>query len=295
MEIALKSLWPSIDRSWKSMRATCDNPVCHNTHLMRTIPGGRTGIQAGDRWYCSVDCFARGSGPLLSELAQSRFAENQREPRMSLGLILVSKGLLSADQLRFAQSSAEMNHDSLESTLLRHQLVNERQLAAARAAQWGYPLLKDRVGSPVELNIPIVLLREFSAVPFEVSTKARRILIGFVFRVEHSLLESIEKTTGFQVVPCFTTATQYAQQLGYLTTGRNYDDVLIPEPGSVERMARTLGQCALDVGATEAIFSHCKNFVWSRITGSKGIFDVLFRFDGAIDPEQSSRLVHAQD
>jgi hypothetical protein len=285
MEIALKSLWPTIDRSWKSMRGTCDNPVCHNTHLMRTIPGGRTGIQSGDRWYCSVDCFATGSGPLLSELAQSRFAGNQREPRMSLGLILVSKGLLSTDQLRFAQSDAEMNNESLESTLLRHQLINERQLAAARAAQWGYPLLhKDRLGSSVELDIPIILLREFSAVPFEVSTKARRILIGFVFRVEHSLLESIEKITGFQVVPCFTTDTQYAQQSGCLTTGRNYDAVLIPEPGSVDRMARTLGKFALEVGAKEAIFSHCKNFVWSRMTGTKGVFDVVFRFDDVTDP-----------
>ncbi len=48
----------------------------------------------------------------------------------------------------------------------------------------------------VESDIPQYLLKMFSAVPLQYSIKAKRILLGFVFRVEHSLLESIEKVTG---------------------------------------------------------------------------------------------------
>jgi len=294
MEIALKSFFPAIDRSWKSMRSTCDNPACHNTQLMRTIPGGRSGIQAGEFWYCSVDCFALGSRTVLTELSRTRFAEDQRDPRMSLGLILVSRGQLSPDQLRFAQSQAELNHDNLENMLLRLEFVNQKQLAAARAAQWGYPLLtSDRIGHAVKSDIPEILLREFSAAPLEFSIKARRILIGFVFRVEHSLLESIEKITGFRAVPCFISATEYEEQMERVITAPNYESAFIQDFGSPDKMARTLGHFAVEIGVREAIFSPCKNFVWSRLTGKRGKIDVVFQFEAAIRRElQPAPNVH---
>jgi len=204
----MKSFWPVVDRSWKSMRAVCDDASCHNTQLMRSIPGGRTGIQCGDRWYCSVDCFARGSRAELTSLSNAHFNENPRIPRMSMGLTLLAKGYLNVESLRFAQIESERHRETLETTLTRLCLVSEKQLAAARAAQWGYPVLaQDRIGQTVESDIPQYLLQQSAAVPLDYSVKAKRILLGFVFRVDHSLLESIEKVTGCKVVPCFITAT----------------------------------------------------------------------------------------
>jgi len=279
MEIALKAFLPAIDRSWRSFRSTCHNPECHNTQLMRAIPGGRSGIQAGARWYCTIDCLVRGSQPLLGRFSRIRTTEEQRDPRMSLGLILVSRGRLSADQLRLAQRQSEERHESLEQALLRLSLVSQRQLTEARAAQWGYPALAiDRIGQRVEVNLPVQMLEEFSAAPVEVSLKANRIVIGFAFRVEHSLLDCVEKITQCRAVPCFISPDDVSLQLKQLSTERNYRSLILEDP-SQEEMMRAIGRSAVEVGATEVSFEHCRNLQLCRITGRKGTLDVLFRFN----------------
>ena len=278
MELAMKSFWPVVDRSWKSMRAVCDDASCHNTQLMRSIPGGRTGIQCGDRWYCSVDCFARGSRAELTSLSNAHFNENPRIPRMSMGLTLLAKGYLNVESLRFAQIESERHRETLETTLTRLCLVSEKQLAAARAAQWGYPVLaQDRIGQTVESDIPQYLLQQSAAVPLDYSVKAKRILLGFVFRVDHSLLESIEKVTGCKVVPCFITATELAEQTKRVATFPSHTETVIEDLGLPERMARTAGRFAVEVAADHAVFSRCRSHVWARVSGKRGKVDIIFR------------------
>jgi Type II secretion system (T2SS), protein E, N-terminal domain len=288
MELALKSFWPVVDRGWKSMTAVCSDPFCHNTQLMRSIPGGRAGIQSGDHWYCSVDCFVRASRTELASLTSVWFDEVPRIPRMSMGLTLLAKGHLTAEELRFAQTESELRRESLETTLIRHGLTSEKQFASARAAQWGYPVLaRDRVGQMVESDIPQYLLKMFSAVPLQYSIKAKRILLGFVFRVEHSLLESIEKVTGCRAVPCFITATELAEQMKCVTNFPNQTTSIVEELGTPEIMARTMGRFSVEVAASHAVFSRCKNHVWARVSGKRGNADVIFRFERGTAPQVS--------
>jgi hypothetical protein len=291
MELALKSFWPVVDRSWKSMRAVCDDASCHNTQLMRSIPGGRTGIQSGGHWYCSVDCFARASRLELASLSNMHFSDIPRIPRMSIGLTLLAKGYLDAGALRLAQVESDLHRENLEATLIRLRLVSEKQLAAARAAQWGYPVLaQDRIGQMVESDIPQYLLQDSSGVPLQYSAKAKRILLGFVFRVDHSLLESIEIITGFRAVPCFITPTELAEQRKWVTAFPNHSEVLIEDPGAPDRMARTVGRFAVEVAADHAVFSSCKNHVWARVSGRRGIADIIFRFEDALAAKVSENL-----
>jgi hypothetical protein len=205
---------------------------------------------------------------------------------MSLGLTLVAKGYLSPDALRFAQHQSELHRENLDAALLRLNLTTEKQLAAARAAQWGYPVVAtDRVGQVVESDIPSTLLEEFSAVPIDYSQKAKRIVLGFVFRVEHSLLEAIEKITGCKAVPCFISSTEYAEQMNQVVPAPGCETALLQAPGSPENMSRNLGRFAVEVGAREAVFTQCKNFVWARLTGKRGKIDVLFQFEVSSRPE----------
>jgi hypothetical protein len=280
MEVALKSFWPVVDRSWKSLRAMCDDPSCHNTQLMRSIPGGRTGIQSGERWYCSVDCFARASRAELAVLSNMPFGDTPREPRMSIGLTLLAKGYLNAEELHFAQTESDSRHENLENSLIRLGLASEKQLAAARAAQWGYPILaQDRVGQSVNSDLPQYLLRKTSAVPLHSSVKAKRIVLGFVFRVDHSLLESIEIVTACKVVPCFITPAELEEQVRRVTSVPNRAEIVIENPGGPEEMSRTLGRYAVEVGAEHAVFSRCRGHVWARVSGKRGTADIIFSFD----------------
>lgn len=285
MELALKSVWPAVDRSWKSLRAMCDYDGCHNTQLMRTIPGGRAGIQCGTRWYCSVDCFAGASRDVLGALSNAHASEPLRNPRMSLGLTLLSKGQLTLEAFKYAQVQSELHHENLDTTLIRLGLVDEKKLAAARAAQWGYPVLvQDRIGQRVEFDIPKVLLNEFSVVPLHCSDKAKRVVLGFVLRVEHSLLEAVEKMSGFRAEPCFITVSEFEEQMTCLATPPSYSEVVVEGPVSTDKMARTVGRLALEVCAKSAVFTNCKNHIWARLVGKRASADVIFRSEGAPAP-----------
>ena len=279
MSLSLLSFLPSVDRGLRNMRAVCDYSTCHNTQLMRSIPGGRLGVQVGSLWYCSVDCFALASHIKLASLCNRR-PEVARNPRLSLGLALHSKGYLTAEQLREVTAQSHLDEDEIAAQLIQLGVVTERQIAAARSAQWGYPVFApERIGQIVETNLPPALLKERNAAPLHYSATAKRIVLGFVSRVEHSLLEAVELATGCRVEPCFITQSDFNRQIERLALSPDYAETVVDDPAQPEKMARTVGRVAVDVGAREANFAQCRGIIWVRVTGKRGKADVIFRIN----------------
>jgi hypothetical protein len=277
MKLSLKSLLPSRDLGWNRVRAVCALSSCHNKLLMKYVPGSRIGIFVGAAWYCSADCFAMASRTTLASLSSETLVEMPRNPRLTLGLALLAKGYLDEEQLRFATARSQREGQDLETTLIECGLVTDKQVAAGRAAQWGYPVLgQDAAGQHVEVDLPLTLLRAFSAAPLHYSPKARRLVLGFVYRVEHSLLQAIEQMTGLRAEPCFITPAEFNEQMERVQAVSAYEEAAVEMPGPAAQMARTLGGFAVEVAAREASFSKCGTWVWARITGKRGTVDVIF-------------------
>jgi hypothetical protein len=277
MNLSLKSFLPARDLGWNHTRSVCAMPDCHNKLLMRPVPGSRAGIYVGETWYCSPDCFSLDARKTLASLSLGCVVEMPRSPRLSLGLSLLSRGYISEDQLRFAMDQSRRESKSLEVTLIKHAIVSEKQLAAARAAQWGYPALaSDAIGQIVEADLPPSLLRACSAAPVHYSAKAKRLVLGFVRRVDHSLLQSIEQITGCRAEPCFITPSEFSEQMERLKPVAGYQEVVVDNPGNVAQMGRVLGGFAVDITAREAAFAKCRSTIWTRIAGKRGTVDVLF-------------------
>jgi hypothetical protein len=277
MRLSLESLLPTVNRGWKEMRAVCGLRTCRNTIFMRSVQS-RVGISVGEQWYCSVDCFAVAAGMRIASLAGPNVLEMPHSPRLSIGLVMLSKGYLTDTQLRNATSQSQLHGEDLESALIRLGLASERQLTAARAAQWGYPILgQEHIGKSVESDIPSILLQNCSAVPLHCSTAARRLLLGFVRRVDHSLLNSVEQVTGYRGEPCFITPTDFAEQMERLTRVPRFEQVAFEEPKTPVQMGKTIGGLAVEIGVREARFAHCRDYVWTRLSGKRQTIDVLFR------------------
>ena len=278
MSFSTLSFTPVIEHSLKKMSARCDLGGCRSRHLMRGIPGARQGIQVGSCWYCGVDCFVEASCTSIAKLFSRRVAEIPRTPRLSLGLALLSKRYVTPEQLRAATEQSQWRNESLDATLVRLRLATEKQLTLARSAQWGYPVLaQERIGHMVQADIPRTILDACSAVPFHYSLAAKRILLGFVYRVDLSLLESIEQVTGCRAEPCFVTPADLKEQAERLTRTPEYTEILIDDPGAPERMAHTVGRMAAETAALEARFALCRNHIWARLNGKRGIIDVIFQ------------------
>ena len=281
MKLSLRLSPPAGNRGWRSIYPVCGFQTCSSTLLMRSLPG-RAGVKVGQQWYCSVDCFALASRSQLSALSGGNVLDMRRTPRLSIGLVLLSKGHLTDGQLRSAMAESQRHGESLEATLVRLGLATERTIVAARAAQWGCPVLaQDREAQHVESDIPPTLLQCCSAVPLHYSFTARRILLGFVYRVEHSLLNALDLVSDLRAEPCFIAPSEFKEQTRRVMAAPNYEEVVFEETQTLTQMARNVGGFAAEIAVREARFARCRDYIWTRLTGRKGKIDLLFRVESA--------------
>lgn len=291
MHSMLKALVPPMDFGWNRVRARCGLHTCHNRLLVRSVPQSRVGIHLGQEWYCSPDCFAAAMQKPLAALLHQRLTEMPRNPRLSVGLAMLAKGILTEEQLREATARSQWRGEDLEKTLLSLGLANEKQLAVARSAQWGYPVLTQEGPSPmIRADLPLAFLRAFDAVPVHYAPAARRLVVGFVRRVEPSVLQTIEQITGCRAEPCFLTPTEFEERLNRCAPVEGYEEAILEQPGTSAHMARTLGGFAVEVGARQVSYASCKSWVWVRLSGKKKIADVLFLLKSATGRQAESLI-----
>lgn len=275
MKLQLKSIFSSSSQDADGARAACAQPDCENRMPARHPFRNRNGITIGEQWYCSVDCFSLAAHGLLDSLSAAEVIELPRNPRLSLGLALLTKGYLTTEQFQYASSRSETEGVDFERVVTEEGWIAERQLAAARSAQWGYPVLgHDLSGHGVTADLPPFLFRACTATPLYYS--GNRLVLGFVQRVDHSLLQAIEKITDCRAEPCFITPTQLAKQLDRIEGPAGYEQVLIESPGDAAQMVRTLLDSAVQVAAVSTRFARCHSVLWSRLQGSRQTLDVLF-------------------
>jgi hypothetical protein len=264
--------------------------------LIRSVPQRRVGVTVGQSWYCSVDCFVSAALTRLAELSDERIVEMPHRPRLPIGLVMVSKNFLTGEQLRYATAQSQLHGEELEIALLRLGLASERQLASARAMQWGCPLLKQEgVGQAIEADIPTTLLRSSCAAPLHYSAETKRLLLGFVYRVEHTLLHALEQVIGCKAQPCFITPTEFDIQIARVAGARDYKEEVFEQLLTPMQMANTLGGLAVEVSAREATFVNCRDYIWTRLSGKRRRVDVLFRARRKMDTGQSEKFVYQEE
>ena len=80
LKLSFKSFLVPRDLGWNRTRAECALESCHNKLLMRYVPGSRVGIHAGEKWYCSADCFAADCRNTLAFLSESFASPFRQDP-----------------------------------------------------------------------------------------------------------------------------------------------------------------------------------------------------------------------
>lgn len=250
----------------------------------------------GETWYCSVDCFVKMTRHRFSVLASGRNLDMPHIPRVSIESVMLSKGYVTEEELRSAKDQSRLGGEDLEAELVRLGLVDEWHLASARAIQWGYPVLgRDRISQSVHADLPLTLMKAFSAVPLHYSRSSNRMLMGFVYKVEHSLLHSLEQVTGCRVEPCFITPTELHYQMERLQLSAENREIVLKDSLTAAEKANTVGGLALEIRARDVRLSRCQEYVWMRLSGKHRMIDVLFRGKCSIAGRKCDRFVVAAE
>jgi hypothetical protein len=152
-------------------------------------------------------------------------------------------------------------------------------------------LKQDRQCQPVVADIPAALLRAYSAVPLHYSVSTKRLLLGFVNRVEHTLLHGLEQLLECKAEACFMTPTEFAMQMGRMTAAPDCDEMTFEEVMMPGQMANSLSGMAVEVAAREASFVRCRDYIWTRLTGKTRRVNVLFRVRQEAEPEKGRNFL----
>ena len=191
----------------KTVVSRCE--ICHKMLALRHLSARKAGIRMHDSWYCSSRCFR-----LAAEHEVLRLLKPAKRPaayveRMPLALDLVSRGLLTIEQLKKATDEQKITGGEIGELLVRQGSVTEKQVTAARATEWGCPVFTvPKQATPIAIHIPTTLMRLHSMIPVHYVVRTNLLLVGFVHSVEYELLYAIEQMTGCETKPCFLTPTR---------------------------------------------------------------------------------------
>ncbi len=151
-------------------------------------------------WRCGRQCLVEAVKAVVRrEFRSGHTTESRVRHRIPLGLILQTRGIITAEQLRHALHQQEQTGGRLGDILLRSSAVDERQIAAALAAQWNAPLWNvPPVPSQELLRLaPLTLFRLSGALP--VRLIGTRLSIASADGVDAPIALALERMHGVTV------------------------------------------------------------------------------------------------
>jgi len=265
---------------WKELKESCAREQCHASSLRRSLLGRNTGIRFGGAWYCSAECFREGAEARLRELQEEAVRwPKQPSGRIPLGLLLVARGCITGEQLRIAAEHQRVRGGALGDILCQLEFASEREVADATATQWGCPVYYARPQAyDIQARIPAELMRLVAMAPVYYAAQANRLLVGFVHRIEHRVLRTIEEMTSCCTEPCFITTSECEQTIRSLS-GRS-TEVGFERISSAGEMASIVQSYACQIGADEARMGVCRDYAWVRLNRDHHPTDLLFALTG---------------
>lgn len=273
---------------WENWSKRCVNDSCDTSPLKSVFRG--KGIRLFEDWACSSECLEYELRSRFAGLSGTmRPAEPPRPARVPLGLMLFSRGYLSEDQFRTALETHRTYGGRVGDIALQFGFVNEEQVAAALAAQWGYPVYSFKnAPAQLPLMVPIHLMELHQMLPVQFLDDGRKLLVGFATRVEHGVLQGIEKMLGCVAAPCFVTAGDFRSRMQTLSGMRSDCEFVFAECSHYE-MAQIVKSYALENAAESITFALCREYLWVRATSPDKHIDLLFKVALPQPLEPSSR------
>jgi len=273
---------PAWAAGFRVITSRCES--CHRSLAMRHLSVHKAGITMHGCWYCSSTCFKAAAEKKLSELLSTGQEQVNHVTRMPLGLILISRSLVTAEQLREATDEQKEAGGEIGEILVRHGFVSEKQVTGVRAVQWSCPVFSvPKHPIQTAIQIPSVLIQMYSAIPLHYVPKTKHLLVGFVHGVEYGLLYAIEQMTGCNTQPCFVTPSDFEIQMQLREQMQELCDDTTPKELTFEsvqtpaEMAQILCSHGVDIEADEVIISRCREYLWARLKYGANAVDLFFR------------------
>jgi hypothetical protein len=264
------------------LRLRCENPRCPQRRgLWRRLLDPPQGVLLHNQWLCSLQCLNQVLEELVSPLIESSQAKRETKAhRFPLGLLMLSRGLISNESLQAAlQAQREAGKGRVGDWLRQQGAVTEPQVTHALAMQWSlpiYPLEKQEADLNWAHLVPLPLLDAFQMLPVHCTPAGGLLHVAFSSRVDYTALYAIEQMLECRTEPCLAQESYLERVLERLHQECGLIDTPLEGPIEPSIISTATLQEAIKLGAQEVRVVGCANNIWVRLRAPKGARDLLF-------------------
>ena len=260
----------------------CGAADCPRLHRLFPPYFGRAASLFFDgQWYCDADCAETSIAFRVQNALTAVVPEKPRNYRVPLGLLLVTRGVITQAQLREVLLKQRENQQGrLGQWLLQLGYISEAQLTAALARQWAcpvYPLERKPLPTFLTTLAPFLLFQTCRAVPVHASADGKVLHLAFCDRIDHTLLYGLEQMLGCRTVGCVATEASVVSALESMAPAADREEISFDTLRDPRDIASTIRSYAQELRADRVAITRAGRFLWTRFHRKAAARDLLFR------------------
>lgn len=227
--------------------------------------------------FCFPSCFERELQRELERLSVTNSTSRIKTRRIPLGLLMLSRGALTNDQLwRALNEQKQAGSGRIGEWITRLGFAQDADIAATLALQWSCPLLRKLPLVTDRCGIPMELLRAFRMVPIHFSRARSTMHVAFADEIDYAALVSLEQMLNVKTETCLTTQRELNCALEGLIENREPAEKVFGNLCGPGEIVTIVSSYAEKLHASEVRMVVCGSQYWIRIFGYAGAFDLIF-------------------
>ena len=275
---ALKTKIQSLIKRRLKRVGICSSPECgqHPTIRQKLWRPTPTVLLHGLA-FCFPECLERELRRRLQSVSSAPRREAMNSCRVPLGLLMLSRGDLTSQQLQQAlQVQKKTGTGKIGEWLQQLGYARDVTVAAALASQWSCPVIKTVPTGVGSCTIPFYLLKHFGMAPVHFSSDGRKLHMAFADKIEHRALFAIEQMMKCKTEACLTTRSEIEAALVRMEDQNAGREKLFEGISDPEERTQIISSYISTLHATEVRIASCGELLWARVACEQLCENLLF-------------------
>lgn len=187
-------------RPASGLLSQCGNAKCRSG-WMKLWRSRQSPVLEG-KWACSQVCMQElVRAAVLREAGEADLPQGTHQHRIPLGLVLLSRGMITQQQLRRAlEAQRTAGTGRLGEWLVRQNAVEEDQVTRALSMQWNCPVLTSKGHDPAAMAavFPRLLVDSFGGIALRLAGR-ELLYVAFEDKIDRCLVLAAERMLGLKV------------------------------------------------------------------------------------------------
>jgi Type II secretion system (T2SS), protein E, N-terminal domain len=262
---------------WKERLSCCSAACTSGRRIWGRLSDGISSIKIDGERFCFPICFDQELQRKFSKLLLQQPNQYRPPHRIPLGLLMLSRGELTQQQLRHAlEAQRSSSSGRIGEWMQKLGYVGEDQVTAALSVQWSCPVLRHLRAAPVSSSVPLRLLHTFEMVPVHFVPATRTLHMAFARNIEYRAILAIEQILECTAEPCLATSSAVRSILKQMEESHRGSDVELENATDTEQMCRITSSYSANLGAGEVRMARCGDYIWVRVRGKKDSANLIF-------------------